>query len=319
MDTAAEAGAPALPAGWLRIAGTGVPQVAAATPRLPATVRSNDGVEVTVTDSRRTIAGGDSVIAVMEALGLAGHVYAAPTDSATAAGRAAPKQFRFNRGTGVEGVLSLDATLFIGNSMRRHADGGLVGKLRGAGMPALVYDDLQPAPDKIRGIAAALGLADAGDALATQVQVQLDRAAEAGARLPRKARILHVSATGAGGQPTVAGRDNAGSILVRLAGGDNVGDATGVRDYDPLSSEGIVASDPEIVLLSEHDLRVFGGREGLYAAYPGLEHTRAGLADRVWVMPDLQLKSLTVGSGAGALALADALAAYVAEHPPRDG
>ncbi len=134
------ADASVLPAGWKRVAGQDVPQVAAAAPQLPAKLRSDDGVDVEVSDISRIVTGGDDVIAVIEALGLAEKVFAAPERSATAAGRAAPKHFLFNRTTGVEGVLSLDGTLFLGNSLRRHAV--LAERLRATGHAAVVIDDL---------------------------------------------------------------------------------------------------------------------------------------------------------------------------------
>ena len=302
-----------LPAGWQRIAGDDVPRVAPAPQQLPATVRSDDGVEVTVADSRRTIAGGDDVISVMEALGLAAQVYAAPERSATAAGRDAPKQFLFNRNTGAEGVLGLDATLFLGNSLRRHAHSGLAQKLRDAGMAAVVVDDLQPAPDKVRKVAAALGLPQQGEMLAARVQAQLDEAARIGASHARKPRVIHVSASGAGGKPTVGGKDSAAANLVRIAGGVNIGDDAGVANYSQLSNEGIVAAEPDVILLTENDLALFGGEDGLWKAYPSLRQTPAGAANRVWLMPDVELKSASVASGAGAIALAQALAALAGE------
>lgn len=305
-----------LPHGWHLIAGTDLPAVPKAAQQLPATVPSDDGVDITVTDSTRTIAGGDDVIVMMEALGLADQVHAAPLRSATQAGARAPRQFLFNRNTGAEGVLSLDATLFLGNSLRRHAHSGLAQKLRDAGLPAVVIDDLQPIPDKVRKTAAALGLAEQGQQLADQVQTQLDEAARIAASHARKPRILHVSASGAGGRPTVGGADNAASTLIRLAGGINVGDEAGVANYSELSREGIVASNPDIVLLSENDLELFGGEEGLWAAYPTLKLTPAGAANRVWVMPDVQLKAASLASGTGAVALAQAIARFVDDAPP---
>lgn len=297
-----------LPDGWRHVVGHDVPDLEHARQQLPATVQSDDGVEVTVRDSSRTIAGGDDVIAVMEALGLDAQVYAAPERSATQAGRNAQRHFLFNRNTGAEGVLSLDATLFIGNSLRRHAQSGLAGKLRDAGLATVVVDDLQPAPDKVRKVAAALGLAEAGELLASQVQAQLERAALIGSGHARKPRVIQVSASGAGGRPTVAGRDNAAASLIRLAGGINIGDEAGVADYSQLSNEGVVASAPEVILVSENDLALFGGEQGLWRNYPTLRQTPAGQAGHVWVMPDVQLKSTSVASGAGAVALAEALA-----------
>ncbi|MBT2767405.1 ABC transporter substrate-binding protein [Stenotrophomonas sp. ISL-67] len=306
-DAAGASSPAALPAGWLHLAGTDVPSSGNLTPVLPVTVASDDGEQVTVNDASRIVAGGDDVIAVIEAFGMGGQVYAAPLRSATEAGRKAPKQFLFNRTTGVEGVLSLEGTLFLGNSLRRHAE--LAKKLRGAGEAAVVIDDLQPAPDKVRKVAAALGVAEAGNALAAQVQAQLDEAAAIAAASRVHPRVIHLSATGAGGAPTVAGADSASGTLIGLAGGVNIGTEAGVANYSALSNEGVVAAAPEVILVTENDLQLFGGETGLWKAYPTLKQTPAGAANRVWVMPDVQLKAASIGSGSGAVALAKALAA----------
>ena len=296
-----------LPAGWARVDGGALPSLIGQTAVLPATVRSDDGADVEVDDTGRIIVGGDDVIAVIDALGLGKQVFAAPRNTTTDSGRAAPHQFLFNRTTGVEGVLSLHGSLFLGNSLRRHTE--LAQKLRAVGEPAVVVDDLQPAPDKVRKIAAALGLAAAGQQLGAQVQQQLDEAAAIGKGIGRAPRVIHVSATGAGGAPTVAGADSASAKLIALAGGLNIGTEAGVANYSALSNEGVVAAAPEVILVTEHDLALFGGAEGLWKAYPTLKQTPAGQANRVWVMPDVQLKYASVGSGVGALALAKALAA----------
>lgn len=298
-----------LPTGWKRVAGRGVPHAAAATPQLPVQVHSDDGAEVEVGDVSRIVAGGDDVIAVLEALGMGSNLYAAPERSATAAGKAAQKHFLFNRTTGVEGVLSLDGSLFLGNSLRRHAV--LAERLRATDHAAVVIDDLQPPPGKVRKVAAAIGLAVQGQALAAQVQAQLDQAAAIARDNPRRPRVIALSASGAGGLPTVAGADSAANLLITLAGGTNIGEEAGVANYSQLSNEGVVAAAPEVILVTDNDLLLFGGEAGLWKAYPTLRHTPAGAANRVWVMPDIELKSTSVGSGAGALALAQALAELV--------
>lgn len=60
----------ALPAGWQRVAGAEMPAVHDQKAVLPAKVHSDDGADIEVADTSRIIAGGDDVIAVIEALGL---------------------------------------------------------------------------------------------------------------------------------------------------------------------------------------------------------------------------------------------------------
>ncbi len=314
--TSADANA-VLPDGWLRVAGTDIPRVARSQQDLPVTVRSDDDVEVTITDTARTIVGNDDIVMVMDALGLSDQVFAAPTNAVTETGRNASHHFLFNRTTGVEGILSLDGTLFVGNSLRRH--GKLAQPLRDAGLALVIVDELQPIPDKVRKLATVFGHADEGEQLATQVQQQLDEAARIAATHTRKPRVIHISATGGGGSPTVGGADTAAAVLIRLAGGINVGDEAKVANYSQLSNEGIVAVEPEVILVSEDDLRVFGGQAGLWKAYPTLQQTPAGSANRVWVMPDTQLKVSSIGGGAGAVALAEAMSTLAAELDAQPG
>lgn len=300
-----------LPERWQRIAGTGIPRVERSKQDLPVTVRSDDGVDVTIPDTSRTIVGNDDIVMVMDALELSDQVFAAPTNAVTDTGRNARHHFLFNRTTGVEGILSLDGTLFVGNSLRRH--GKLAQPLRDAGLALVIVDELQPIPDKVRKLATVFGHADEGEQLAAQVEQQLTEAARIAATHTRRPRVIHVSATGGGGSPTVGGADTAAAVLIRLAGGTNVGDEAKVSNYSQLSNEGIVAVEPEVILLSEDDLRVFGGADGLWKAYPSLKQTPAGLAERVWVMPDTQLKVSSIAGGTGAVALAEALATLAAE------
>ncbi|MCD9005313.1 ABC transporter substrate-binding protein [Luteimonas sp. XNQY3] len=309
--TDARATPDALSDGWLRIAGTDIPRVARSQQDLPVTVRSDDGVDVAIADTSRTIVGNDDIVMVMDSLGLSDQVFAAPTNAVTDTGRNAQHHFLFNRTTGVEGILSLDGTLFVGNSLRRH--GKLAQPLRDAGLALVIVDELQPIPDKVRKLATVFGHADEGEKLATQVQQQLDEAARIAGTHTRKPRVIHISATGGGGSPTVGGADTAAAVLIRLAGGINVGDEAKVANYSQLSNEGIVAIEPEVILVSEDDLRVFGGEAGLWKAYPTLKQTPAGRANRVWVMPDTQLKVSSIGGGTGAVALAQALATLAAE------
>lgn len=303
-----------LPAGWVWIEGKEVPSVPASKQDLPVTVKSDDGVDVVIADTSRTIVGNDDIIMVMEALGLSEQVFAAPTSSRTEVGKNAKHHFLFNRTTGIEGIISLNGTLFVGNSLRRHSK--LAQPLRDAGQAMVIVDELAPAPEKVRKIAAVFGHADEGVQLASVIEVQLEQARQIAAKNSFKLRVIHVSTTGGGGAPTVAGADTAAAELIRMAGGINVGDEAQVANYSQLSNEGIVAANPDVVLVTENDLQELGGEEGLWKAYPSLKLTPAGMANRVWVMPDLQIKVTSLACGTGAKALAEALAKLALELKP---
>jgi iron complex transport system substrate-binding protein len=191
----AGAGAPAeLPEGWTWVEGTDVPS-ASATPALPVTLTDGTGSEVTVEDISRTIVGGEDVADMLAAMGLQDDIFAAPTNSVAPAALEAPEQYEFSQQTGVEGLLSVDGTFFLGNNTKRHGD--VAAQFRQAGVSAAVIDDQQSVADKIRDVAALIGDPDAGEELATAVEEQLSQAGEAAGDAISELRVLVVTSSGA--------------------------------------------------------------------------------------------------------------------------
>jgi len=122
---------------------------------------------VTIKNANRIIVGGEDVADILAALGWRKLIYAAPTNSVAEAAVNAPKHYGFSKKTGMEGLLSIDGTLFIGNNPMRH--GRAAAKFREAGVDAAVVNDRQPIGGKIRAVATFLGDPKAGDKLAGAV------------------------------------------------------------------------------------------------------------------------------------------------------
>lgn len=296
---------PPLPSGWTYVAGTAEAPLTPGEPELPATVTDGTGTEVTVDDTDRIIVAGDGVAAILGALGLGDQVYAAPSDAVSPEAQAAPEHFDFNKDTGAEGLLAVDGTLFIGDNLLRH--GEVAGQFRDAGTDAVVIDDQQPLADKIRAVASYVGLPEAGAELAASVEDQLAVAADEMADADEM-RIVEVTATGAGGQSSVAGTGTPGTEMIETIGGVSVGAESGLRGYSvEFSNEGLLASAPDVIVLTVADLEKWGGAEAMWEDFPSLRDTPAGQADRVVVMPDAQLKYPSPEIGVGAQALADAV------------
>ncbi|GAE78685.1 heme ABC transporter [Cutibacterium acnes JCM 18920] len=94
--------------------------MAKATLRLPVTTTDGTGRRVTIKNANRIIVGGEDVADILAALGWRKLIYAAPTNSVAEAAVNAPKHYGFSKKTGMEGLLSIDGTLFIGNNPMRH-------------------------------------------------------------------------------------------------------------------------------------------------------------------------------------------------------
>ena len=303
----AGAGSPAdLPEGWTWVEGADVPS-AAATPALPVTLTDGTGSEVTVEDISRTIVGGEDVADMLAAMGLQEDIYAAPTNSVAPAALAAPEQFEFSQQTGVEGLLSVDGTFFLGNNTKRHGD--VAAQFRQAGVSAAVIDDQQSVADKIRAVAALIGDPDAGEELAAAVEDQLARASETAGDAVSELRVLVVTSSGAGGANAVVGSGTAAADILDAVGAVNCGLEAGLRGYSvEYSDEGLLDLRPDVIITGTGDMEEWGGLEGFLTAFPTLAQTPAGEASNFVLMPSEQIKVSGSAVGAGALALATALA-----------
>jgi iron complex transport system substrate-binding protein len=302
-------GAPSdLPKGWTWVEGTDLPSTTA-TPKLPVTVTDGTGEKVEVKDISKIIVGGEDVADILAALGLQKNIYAAPTNSVAQAALDAPEHFEFSQKTGVEGLLSVKGTLFIGNNVKRH--GKPAAQFRDAGVDAVVVDDQQPIADKIRAVAEYVGAKDAGEELASAVEDQLDQAtSDAKGTGIDALRILVVTASGAGGANAVVGTGTAAADIIEAAGATSVGVEEGLRGYSvKYSDEGLLDTKPDVILTGDGDLEEWGGLEGFLSAFPTLAQTPAGTSNTFFLMPSEQIKVSGVGVGAGAIALVKALAA----------
>lgn len=301
-------GALELPEGWRHVVGESDFSALEADPDLPVTVTDGTGTDVEVTDLSRIIVAGDGIASTLGALGLAGNIHAAPEESTSPEGEAAPEHFAFNQNTGIEGLLAMDGTLFIGDNTSRHGD--VASRFIDAGTAAVVVDDQQSQVDKIQAVADYVGASEVGEQLVGIVSEQLTAAQEtASTEAGEGTRIIQVTATGAGGQNSVAGVGTPGSEMVEELGFVSVGVESGMRGFSrEFSNEGIVSAAPDVIVMAESDYEKWGGEDGFWEAFPSLLQTPAGESGTVFVMPDRQLRYSSPEFGAGAEALALAVA-----------
>lgn len=297
----------ALPQGWTHVAGTTEGQDVHAEPSLPTEVTDGTGTRVTVRDASKIISAGDGISSTLGALGLKDRIYAAPEDSISPEGKEAKEHFAFNKSTGVEGLLAVDGTLFIGDNTKRH--GSVAQKFREAGTDAVVVDDQATQEQKIQAVADYVGAHDAGKKLVDRLTEDFRKAhgsvSEAGLE---GTKVIQVTATGAGGQNSVAGTGTPGTEMLEQLGVKSVGAESGLRGFSrEFSNEGILAENPDVIIMSESDYSKWGGEEGLWKAFPTLKQTTAGKESRIVVMPDAQLKYSGPQLGAGAQALGEYL------------
>lgn len=297
-----------LPDGWTYVAGEPAAGTAAAQPVLPVTVTDGTGTQVEITDVSRIITAGDGIASTLGALGLSANIYAAPDNSTSPEGVNAPEHFAFSKETGMEGLLAMDGTLFIGDNTARH--GEVAQRFRDAGVAAVVVDDQQSQAAKIQAVADYVGVPAAGAALVASLEEAMAQAKQVATDAGlADVRVIQVTATGAGGQNSVAGVGVPGTEMVQELGMVSIGQESGLRGYSrEFSNEGILAAQPDVILLAASDYARWGGEQGLWDAFPTLAETPAGQSRTVLVMPDAQLRYSSPELGAGAKAFAEAVA-----------
>ena len=273
------------------------PVAEAPEPRLPVTVTDHQGTEVTVTDTSRVLAldvYGTLARTVFE-LGmgdsLVGRDISADFDEAADL----PLVTQNGHDLNAEAILGLDPTLIITDTSLGPWD--VVLQMRDSGIPVVVLDshrDLENVDELIRDVAAALGVPAQGKALAERTQQQVDDVvariadvapAEEGERL----RTVFLYVRGQSGVYYMFGEGSGADSLIEAIGGYDVAEEIGWNGMKPLTDEGLVAAQPDLVLMMTKGLESAGGVDGLLERLPALAETPAGQHRRFVAMGDSQI------------------------------
>jgi iron complex transport system substrate-binding protein len=106
----------------------------------------------------------------------------------------------------------------------------------------------------------------------------------------------------------VAGDGTAAATMIELAGGINA--FSQFKDYKTLTPEAVVASAPDVILITRDGLASVGGQGGVWNV-PGLDKTPAFRKKRLVVMDDIFLLGMGPRLGKAALTLMNEIQAGV--------
>lgn len=272
------------------------PAAVAPRPQLPVTIKDKDGRSVTITDVSRTIALTGDVAEIIWALGMGGNVIATDT-SATypPAAQKAPK-IGYMRTLAAEGLLAQKPTLLIGGESA--GPPAVLEQLRSAGVPVVIIASpttLAAPAQKIREVAAALGVPTAGEQLATATQAEIDAAMTLAAKATTHPRVMFLNVRGNQVQQ-ISGKGAPAQSVIEAAGGIDAGTAAGVTGYKSITPEALVAGQPDFYLLFNLGLESVGGIDGLLKI-PGVDQTPAGTNRRVLSYEDQYLLGMGPRTG----------------------
>ncbi len=243
--------------------------------------------QVALADSRRVVAVGGSVTEIVYALGLEDRLVAVDSTSLYPAAVGALPNVGYMRQLSAEPILALDPQFVL--AIEDSGPLTALDQLRDAGVPVVQVPD-SPSPrgviEKIRIVAAALGVDEAGTRLAERVEAQLSVVEQAFGDVDERPRVLFLLSVGNGRIPLAAGRETSAAGIIELAGGVNVFDD--FESYKPLSPEAAVAGAPDVLLITGRSLGLLGGMESLLEI-PEIALTPAGRNGRVVTMDSLLL------------------------------
>ncbi|MFI9787644.1 hemin ABC transporter substrate-binding protein [Kitasatospora sp. NPDC051984] len=295
--TGAPAAAPKAPGTAPKAAGAANPDRIEAlpgtpTPRLPVTVPSADGRQVTVGSVERIIPLNGSLAELVFSLGLGPNAVARDVSTTFEQAARLPVITQAHE-VSAEGVLSLRPTVVLADRSTGPAEA--VEQIRAAGVPVIVLDDAKKLDDigsRIDRVAAALGVPEAGAELKSRTAQQIS---EVQAQIPAaggaRPKVAFLYLRGSASVFLLGGPDSGAPSLIEAAGGEDAGTAAHLTgDFTPLTSEALVKAAPDAILVMSKGLESVGGAEGLLKL-PGVAQTPAGLDHRIVAVDDGRLLS----------------------------
>ncbi len=252
---------------------------------LPATVTNADGSEVTVTDASRILPLWGNLNEIVFALGLGDSVVGRDV-AATFPGTEDLPVVTNAHDVSAESALSLHPTVVFAQSDTGPPEA--LQQIRDAGVPVVVLDvpgSIGDIPDRIRTVADALGVPDAGQVLVDRTEAEVAKAQEA---IPEgdAPTVAFLYLRGQAGVYLMGGPKSGADSMIEAAGGVDAGTELGLdRPFTPLTSEALVEAAPDVLLLTDSGLDSVGGLDALLAM-PGISQTPAARDRRVITLDD---------------------------------
>jgi len=267
------------------------------TPGLPVTYLGADGAETVVDDVSRIVTVSGDITEIVFALGLGPNIVGDDLSSVYPAEALALPKVGVEFVLSAEAVLALTPTVVIGDEDARPLEA--FEQIRQAGIPVVVFPrfvGLGAPAEKIRAVAHVLGIDASGEALASQVQAEIDSVVAMAAGVEERPRAALVYA--ASGRATLMlGPGSVMDGLFEAVGAIDVSPAAGADGYVALSAEALAAGNPDVIVTAQRGLEAYlGGIDG-FLQLPGVGETTAGRERRIVVFEDLLLLGLGPRTG----------------------
>lgn len=228
-----------------------------------------------INDSTRIISLSGSITETLCELGLENKIVGVDiTSNYPESIQKLPKSGHTRDVSSSEGVISLKPTLILG--FKENIKPEILEQFKAANVNVILFQQPYGIDDTkklIRTIADTLQLSDKAENIVATIDTDM-----AGIVLPEaKPKVLFIYARGAGSM-MVAGQKTAPNTMIELSGGTNA--VAGFEDFKPLTSEALVAANPDVILMFTSGLQSLGGMDGLLQVQ-GVSETNAGRNKKV--------------------------------------
>ncbi|WP_347254748.1 heme/hemin ABC transporter substrate-binding protein [Leminorella grimontii] len=226
----------------------------------------------------RVVIAGGSLTEVVYALGAGDEVIAVDQTTSYPPQTQSLPQIGYWKQLSSEGILALKPTLFL--TWSDAEPGYVLSQLPKLGVKVVALPrtpaTVSQLSDNIRQVATVLNRQAAGDALIADIEKTLITVKENVDRHAKKTNVLFLLNID-NAEPQVAGRQSIADGIMAMAGGVNV--ATHVQ-YKKYSGEGIISSNPDVIVVTQQSLSVAGGMAKL-GEIPGVQQTPAWKNQRI--------------------------------------
>ncbi|QAY72868.1 hemin receptor [Agromyces protaetiae] len=283
--------------------------------QLPATVVDTQGTSVTVDDTSRILALDiyGSLSRVVFELGFGDQVVGRDISSGYPEIADRPLVTENGHDLNAEAILSLAPTLIITDTSLGPWD--VILQMRDAGVPVVVVDphrSIDGIPTLVDEVAAALGVPDRGAKLVERTTATVDETLAKIAGITPKSpdgrlRMAFLYVRGQAGVYYMFGEGSGVDSLIDALGGIDVATEIGWQGMRPITDEGLIAADPDLILMMTKGLESVDGVDGLLEHVPAVAQTEAGKHRRIVDMDDTQILSFGPQTAAVLEALAVAI------------
>ena len=240
-----------------------------------------------VEDSTRIAVAGGSITEIIYLLGYEERLVGVDLTSNFPEAATDLPSVGYVRNLSVEGLLSLQPTLILGEDDM--GPPAVLEQLENAGVVTKRVPESHDANGIIEKIECVASLLDvpSSESVPSLQQVrtaaaQLEKASAEQTNNVRVALLLSLNS----GAPVAAGDNTSGGGFLRMVGATNV--FAEVDGWKPVSPEFIAAADPDVIVVPTRGADAIGGIKGV-VAHPSLRATKASLNDRIVILDGMAM------------------------------